>query len=185
MVFPEGSVFCRLYFDRETNERLKRIGIRTKLDNSDKSPGYKFAEQEMLGIPIRIEIGPKDIEKNEAIIVKRNSREKISIKLNELEKEIPIILESIQKEMYEKANDFLNEHIFEAKTLDEMKKIAKENIGFIKAMWCGNPECEENIKAETEGFGSRCIPEEQKNLSKKCIYCGQEAKHMVVWGKSY
>ena len=166
-------------------ERLKNAGIRTKLDDSEKSPGFKFAEQEMLGIPIRLEIGPKDIEKNEAIIVKRNTREKISVKINDLETEIPIILESIQKEMYEKANEFLNKHIFEAKTLDEMKKIAKENIGFIKAMWCGNPECEENIKAETEGFGSRCIPEEQKDLSKKCIYCGQEAKHMVVWGKSY
>ncbi len=169
----------------ELLKKLKNIGIRTKIDDSEKSPGFKYAEQEKLGIPIRIEIGPKDIENEEVIIVRRNDRKKISIKISDLEKEIPKILEEIQKDMYNSAKDFLNKHIFEAKTLAEMKEIGNNNIGFIKAMWCGNSECEEMVKNETEGFGSRCIPEEQEKLSDTCICCGKEAKHMVIWGKSY
>lgn len=172
----------------KANELLNKLisaGIRTKIDASDKTPGFKYSEQEMLGIPVRIEIGPKDIENGEVIVVRRNDREKISVKIDELETKLPEILEDIQKDMYNSAKDFLDSHIYEATTIDEMKKIGEEKIGFIEAMWCGDEKCEEEIKAVTNGFGSRCIPEKQKQLSDKCVCCGKDAKHMVVWGKSY
>ena len=170
---------------KKIQDILKSIDIRTKMDDSEKSPGFKFSEQEMLGIPIRIEIGPKDIEKEEVIVVTRNKREKITVKIKDLKKKIPKILEKIQQEMYESAQSFLENHIEEATTLEEMKKISKNKTGFIKAMWCGKKECEEGIKAITEGYGSRCIPKEQSFLSNNCIYCGDKAKHLVIWGKSY
>jgi len=166
-------------------DNLKNAGIRAKIDDSEKTPGYKFAEQEMLGIPVRIEIGPKDIEKGEVVIVKRNDREKVTVKIKDIEKELPTILEKIQKEMFKSAKEFQEEHIYEATTLDEMKEIATNNIGFIKAMWCGEEACEDEIKATTGGFGSRCIDSESKPISDKCIFCGKDAKHLVYWGKSY
>ena len=166
-------------------ETLRKIGIRAKLDDSDKSPGFKFAEQEMLGIPLRIEIGPKDIEAGEVVAVRRNDREKTSIKIKDLEKEIPELLNKVQTDMYNNAKEFLNNHIYEAKTMDEMKEIGKNKIGFIKAMWCGDEACEDEIKAQTEGYGSRCMPEEQEQITDTCICCGKKAKHMVIWGKSY
>lgn len=169
---------------QEIYNQLKEMNIRVKIDTSDKTPGYKYAEQEMLGIPIRIEIGPKDIENNEIIVVRRNDREKIIIKIDEISK-INDVLDNIQKDMYKNAKNFLDDHIKEAKDMEQMKKIAKDNVGFIKAMWCGDKNCEEEIKSLTEGYGSRCIPEEQKNITNKCVCCGKEAKHMVIWGKSY
>ncbi len=167
----------------ELLERIKNKNIRVKLDDSEKTPGFKFSEQEMLGIPTRVEIGPKDIENNQAIIVRRDNGEKITVSLDEIETKLEEILETIQKDMFTKAKKFLDSHIFEAKSLEEMKEIAKKEIGFIKADWCGDPECEDNIKAETDGFGSRCIAEEKP--TGKCVYCGKEAKHKVFWGKSY
>ena len=169
----------------ELLEKLNKVGIRTKIDDSEKTPGFKYSEQEMLGIPVRIEIGPKDIENGQVIVVRRNDREKITVKIEELETELPKILENIQKDMYNTAKEFLDSHIYEAKTMDEMKKIGEEKIGFIKAMWCGDAECEENIKAETNGYGSRCILENQEPIDNKCVHCGKQAKHMVIWGKSY
>jgi len=170
----------------ELVSKLKKIGIRVKIDDSEKTPGYKFSEQEMLGIPTRIEIGPKDIENNSVIIVRRDNNEKINVSIDDLEEKLPEILENIQKSMYEKAKNFLDEHTYEAVNLEEMKKLANEKIGFIKASWCGNNECEEKIKAETNGFGSRCIKEdEQDKLKPTCVCCGKKAKHYVVWGKSY
>ena len=169
----------------ELLEKLNKVGIRTKIDDSEKTPGFKYSEQEMLGIPVRIEIGPKDIENGQVIVVRRNDREKITVKIEELETELPKILENIQKDMYNTAKEFLDSHIYEAKTMDEMKKIGEEKIGFIKAMWCGDAECEENIKAETNVYGSRCILENQEPIDNKCVYCGKQAKHMVIWGKSY
>ncbi len=170
----------------EILEKLKKANIKTKIDASEKSPGYKFAEQEMLGIPTRIEIGPKDIDNNQVIVVRRDNREKIPVAIDNLEKELPIILENIQKDMYNNAKIFLDNHLYEANTLEEMKEIASEKIGFIKAAWCGSEKCEELIKTETGGFGSRCLPLEEQNIeNKKCVYCQKEAKHYVVWGKSY
>lgn len=170
----------------ELLENLKKANIRVKIDITDKSPGYKFSEQEILGIPTRIEIGPKDIEKNQVILVRRDNQEKITISLDKIVEELPIILENIQKEMYDKAKKFLDEHIYEIETFEEMKEIANKKIGFIKAYWCGNEDCENSIKTETEGFGSRCILNNEQNIKdKKCIYCGKKAKNYVMWGKSY
>ncbi len=165
--------------------KLKKEEIRVKLDDSDKTPGYKFAEQEMLGIPTRIELGPKDIEKNQAVIVRRDTNEKIIVSLNEINKKLTEILETIQHDMYQKAEKFLNSHIQTATTIQEMIEKCNNEKGFIKAMWCGNEECEDKIKALTGGAGSRCIPFEKEKLSEKCICCGKDAKHMVIWGKSY
>ncbi len=162
---------------------LNDSGIRTKLDDSDKTPGFKFAEQEVQGIPIRIEIGPRDIEENQVTISRRDTLEKSTIELENLSMKIKELLETIQKEMYQKTLTFLNEHTYCASTLAEMKTLASEKTGFIKATWCGNRDCEEKIKEETDGFGSRCISEEKAQGS--CIYCGKEAKHVVFWGKSY
>ena len=164
---------------------LKKEEIRVKLDDSDKTPGYKFAEQEMLGIPTRIELGPKDIEKNQAVIVRRDTNEKIIVSLNEINKKLTEILETIQHDMYQKAEKFLNSHIQTATTIQEMIEKCNNEKGFIKAMWCGNEECEDKIKALTGGAGSRCIPFDKEKLSEKCICCGKDAKHMVIWGKSY
>ena len=165
--------------------KLKKEEIRVKLDDSDKTPGYKFAEQEILGIPTRIELGPKDIEKNQAVIVRRDTNEKIIVSLNEINKKLTEILETIQHDMYQKAEKFLNSHIQTATTIQEMIEKCNNEKGFIKAMWCGNEECEDKIKALTGGAGSRCIPFDKEKLSEKCICCGKDAKHMVIWGKSY
>ncbi len=169
---------------QELLQKLKDINIRCDLDDTDKTPGFKYSEQEMLGIPIRIEIGPRDIEQNEIIVVRRTDRQKITVKIDELETRIKEILESIQNDMYQNAKSFLDHHIFEATTMEEFKTIVEKEIGFVKAAWCGNSECEDQVKADTNGFGSRCI-DESKLLSDKCICCGKEAKHNVIWGKSY
>jgi len=170
---------------QELLKRLKIDGIRVKLDDSDKTPGYKFAEQEMLGIPIRIEIGPKDIEKNEVIIVRRDNGEKITVNIDNIETGIHNILENIQLNMYNKAEKFLNSHIQKATTMENMINKFKQERCFIKAMWCGSKECEDQIKADTGGAGSRCIPFDEEKISDKCICCGKKAEHMVIWGKSY
>lgn len=164
---------------------LKTAGYRAKIDDSEKSPGWKFSEQEMLGIPTRIEIGPKDIENNQVVIVRRDTREKIAVSLDEIEVKLGEILEDIQKNMFDRAKAFLDSHIDTAVTMDEMIAKFKQNRGFIKAMWCGDEECEGEIKYATGGASSRCIPENQEQLSDVCIYCGKPAKHMVYWGKSY
>lgn len=165
--------------------KLKEAGIRVKIDTSDRTPGYKFAEQEMLGIPTRIEIGPKDIEKDQVVIVRRDTREKIVVKTDEICEVLPTLFETIQKDMYNKAKEFLDSHIDSATTIEEMAQKFNEKRGFIKAMWCGSEECEGEIKYATGGAGSRCIPFEEEHISDKCVYCGKKAKHMVYWGKSY
>lgn len=164
---------------------LKEADIRVKIDDSDKTPGYKFAQQEVLGIPVRIELGPKDIEAGEVVVVRRDNHEKMTIKITELSQKLPEIFETIQKDMYNRAKEFLNAHIDTATTMEEMIEKFKTKHGFIKAMWCGDEVCEGEIKYETGGAGSRCIPFDSEHLSDKCIYCGKEAKHMVIWGKSY
>ena len=169
----------------ELMNALKAAGYTVNMDASDKSPGWKFSEQEMLGIPTRIEIGPKDIEKNQVVVVRRDTREKIVVSMDEIITKLGEILETIQKDMFDKAKAFLDAHIDTAVTMDEMIEKFQENRGFIKAMWCGCEECEEEIKAATGGASSRCIPPEQEQLSDTCIFCGKPAKHMVYWGKSY
>ncbi|MBR2743585.1 MAG: proline--tRNA ligase [Clostridia bacterium] len=158
--------------------------FRVQLDDSDKMPGWKFAEHEMRGVPLRMEIGPKDIEKGQCVLVRRDTREKYFVPLEGVETKISELLDEIQKSMFERAKTFRESHIYDAATYDEMKKTAEEKPGFINAMWCGDVECEEKIKDEV-GLSSRCMPFEQKHVSDVCVCCGKPAKAMVIWGKSY
>lgn len=165
--------------------KLNDNNIRVKIDTTDKTPGFKFANQEVLGIPLRIEIGPKDIEKNEAVVVRRDTREKIIVSLDNIVDRVHEILEQMQKDMFFKAKNFQVDHLRSALSMEEMKSFFNENYGFVKAMWCGSEECEDAIKSETGGASSRCIPFEEDSISDKCICCGKPAKHLVYWGKSY
>lgn len=166
-------------------DELKKAGYRVKIDDSDKSTGWKFSEQEMLGIPTRIEIGPKDIEKNQVVVVRRDNREKIIVSMDEIAVKLREILETIQQDMYNRAEKFLNDHIDTATNMDEMVEKFKANRGFVKACWCGDPECEGEVKYATGGAATRCLIEDEEFVSDKCIWCGKPAKHMAYWGKSY
>lgn len=166
-------------------DELKKAGYRVNMDDSDKSPGWKFSEQEILGIPTRIEIGPKDLENNSCVVVRRDTREKIVVSLDEIVGKLREILETVQHDMYEKAKEFLDSHIDTAVTLDEMVEKFKNNRGFIKACWCGDEACEDEVKALTGGASTRCLIEDEEKISDTCIFCGKPAKHMAYWGKSY
>lgn len=165
--------------------RDKIAGVaRVKLDSSDKKPGWKFNEYEMKGIPVRLEVGPKDIENNQVVLVRRDTREKEIVTIDNLENRIVELLDEIQISLLEKARRFRDEKTYTTKTIDEFKEIAKNKPGFIKSMWCGDRTCEDKIK-EIAGTTSRCIPFEQETISDTCICCGKKAKHMVYWGKAY
>ena len=166
-------------------EELKNQGIQVDIDLTDKTPGYKFSNQEVQGIPTRIEIGPRDLENGVVTIVRRDTREKISVKLDEVVTELPKVLEQMQNDMYQKAKEHLENHIYEAHNMEELIKTFDEKSGFVKAMWCGEEECEKIIKEKTGGATSRCIPFEEDKISDKCVCCGKEAKHMVYFGKAY
>ena len=155
-----------------------------KFDDSDKSPGWKFSEYEMKGIPVRVEIGPRDLENNQAVLVRRDNNEKITVSLDNISSETEELLKTIQHDMYERAKQLRESRIYTAHDFDEMKKISDEHTGFIKAMWCGDLACEEKIKDEA-GLSSRCMPFEQEHVSDKCVCCGKPAKTMVYWGKAY
>lgn len=168
----------------ELVERLKKAGIRVKADVSGQSPGWKFAEYEMKGIPLRVEIGPKDMEQNQCVLVRRDNREKTFISLNDLETAVPAMLETVQQGLFDKAKKHLEENIREAHSLEEMQGINREQGGFIKSMWCGDTACEEKIK-EVAGLSSRCIPFHEEQLDTVCPCCGKPAKHMLYWGMQY
>ena len=168
----------------ELNAVLKAAGIRVKTDDTDKSPGFKFAEQEMRGIPVRIECGPKDIEANQAVVVRRDTREKITVSLDELSGKVQEILDSIQHDMLKSARAHRDAHTYVAHNYEEFVQTINEKPGFIKAMWCGCQECEDKIKEDTAAT-SRCIPFEQEQLSDTCVCCGKPAKKMVYWGRAY
>ena len=155
-----------------------------KIDASDKSPGWKFSEYEMKGIPLRIELGPKDIEANQAVIARRDNHEKIVVSLDEIEEKIGEILVTMQADMLEKARQIRESHTVSVTTLEEMTEYSKNNNGFVKAMWCGDLECEEKVK-EVAGLSSRCMPFEQEEISDKCVCCGKKPKALVYWGKAY
>ena len=164
--------------------QLKAAGLRVKTDATDKSPGFKFAEQEMRGIPVRIECGPKDIEAAQAVVVRRDTREKITVSLEELAVRVQEILDTMQKEMLERARAHRDAHTYVATDYDSFKKTINEKPGFVKAMWCGCRECEDKVKEDVQAT-ARCIPFEQENLSDKCMVCGKPAKKMVYWGRAY
>ena len=169
---------------QELKERLMKAGFSVKVDDSDKSPGWKFADCEMRGIPLRVEIGPKDMENNQAVLVRRDNHEKTFISLDELEEKTKEMLDTIQQALYEKAKAHLDAHTYEAVQWDEFVDTINNRPGFVKAMWCGCEECENKIK-EVTGATSRCMPFAQENLSDKCICCGKPAKKMVYWGRAY
>ncbi|MCQ2518654.1 MAG: proline--tRNA ligase [Lachnospiraceae bacterium] len=165
-------------------DRLVNAGCRVKVDDTDKSPGWKFSEQEMRGIPLRIEIGPRDIEAGKAIIARRDNGEKKEILLENLESEITAMLDTIQVEMLERARAHREAHTYTAKNYDEFLDIINNKPGFVKAMWCGDQACEDKIKEDAQAT-SRCMPFVQDNLSDKCVCCGKPAKAMVYWGRAY
>ena len=164
--------------------REKLGAFRVKVDDSDKSPGWKFSEQEMRGIPIRVEIGPKDIEANQAVLVRRDTREKITVSLDEIDTKVGELLETIQKDMFERAKAHRDSHTHAARSWDEFKNIIDNEQGFVKAMWCGETACEEAIKDET-GASTRCMPFAQEHLSDVCLHCGKPAKKIVYFGRAY
>ena len=166
----------------ELKERLK--GFRVKVDDTDKSPGWKFSEQEMRGIPVRIEIGPRDIEANKAVLARRDTGEKIEINLDDLETEVANLLDKIQVEMLERARAHREEHTYTATDYADFLDILENKPGFVKAMWCGDRACEDKVKEDATAT-SRCMPFEQEKLSDKCICCGKPASKMVYWGKAY
>ena len=168
----------------ELRDTLKNSGLRVKVDDSDKTPGWKFAEAEMRGYPLRLEIGPKDIEAGKCVLCRRDTGEKIEVALDQVEAKAGQLLETIQKEMLERARVHREEHTYEATTMEEFEKIFTEKAGFVKAMWCGEQACEDLIK-EKLSVTSRCMPFEQKHLADTCVCCGKPAKKMVYWGRAY
>jgi len=170
----------------KANELKNRLKGRftVKIDDADKSPGWKFAEQEMRGIPVRIEIGPKDIEQGQCVIVRRDTRDKYTVALDAVEDELVKILDTMQKEMYERALKHRDSHVNDARTYDEFKDIIENKPGFVRAMWCESLDCELKIKEDTTAT-SRCIPFVQEKISDVCVCCGKPATKMVYWGKAY
>ena len=167
----------------EVYNRLKKV-CRADIDLSDQSPGWKFAEYEMKGVPVRIEIGPKDIENNQCVAVCRDNRQKYFISLDEIETRIPEILAEVQQRLYDSALENRTNKTYDAKNMDEIIEIADTKPGFIRAMWCGSRECEDMLK-EKAGISSRCLPFEQHAISDKCVCCGKKTDKMVYWGKAY
>ncbi len=158
--------------------------FRVRVDDSDKSPGFKFAEQEMRGIPLRVEIGPKDMEQKQCVLVRRDTREKKVCAIADLPAVAGALLEEIQSDMLTRAKEHLESHIYPAADAETFGKLFAEKTGFAKAMWCGEEACEVKLK-EDYGVTSRCIPFQEEEISATCVCCGKKAKHMVLWGKSY
>jgi len=167
----------------ELKNMLSKLA-RVKIDTSDKMAGWKFSEYEMKGVPLRLEVGPKDIEKNQVVLVRRDTREKIFVPMAELETKVPEILADIQKSLLEKARDLQNKKTFSAKTVEELKELLDKTLGFVYAPWCGELTCEEKVK-EVAGASSRCMPFDQSDEKGVCLCCGKPAKATVIWGRSY
>ena len=173
----------------ELYDKLLAAGVRVKLDDSDNSPGWKFAEYEMKGVPVRIEIGPKDIENGQCVAVTRHNREKTFLSLGNMLEDfkdgVLAKLEEVRAGLYAIALENRKNHTYDCTTIDEINAaLAEKGDGFVRAMWCGEEECEDKVK-ELTGVGSRCIPMEQEVLSDKCVCCGRPAKKLVYWGKAY
>lgn len=167
----------------ELCNRLKKT-FRVKMDDSDNSPGWKFAQYEMKGVPLRLEIGPKDIENGQCVLVRRDNREKHFVPLDELETKVAELLRAVHDGLYEKALKNRESRTWSAQSIDEINEVLAERSGFVKAMWCGAAACEEKLKEEA-GVSSRCIPLEQEKVSDVCVCCGKPADKMVYWGRAY
>ena len=168
---------------QDIRDRLAK-DFRVKLDATDKSPGWKFSEQEMKGIPVRIEMGPKDIEAGQAVMVRRDTREKLVVSLEELEEKLAQVLDAMQKDMLERARAHRDAHTYDAHTYEEFVDMINNKPGFVRGMWCGDRACEDKIKEET-GATSRCRPFGQDRIGDTCVCCGRPAKSLIYWGKAY
>lgn len=169
----------------ELKDTLAAAGIRVKLDDSDNSPGWKFSEYEMKGVPVRIELGPRDIESGNCVLVTRHNREKTVTPIGNVADAVREKLTEVRDALYKNALENRERRTYACKTMDEITKALEEKgDGFVKAMWCGDEACEDKVK-EVTGVGSRCIPFEQEQLSDVCVCCGKPAKCMVMWGKAY
>lgn len=158
--------------------------FRVRVDDSDKSPGWKFSEQEMRGIPVRVEVGPKDIEAGKCVICRRDTREKTETTLDDLADTLKQVLADMQQDMLKRAKSHRDTHTYTASNMEEFVQIFDEKAGFVKAMWCGSQECEDVIK-EKLSVTSRCMPFEQEHIADTCVCCGKPAKKMVYWGRAY
>ena len=186
VIIPIGKSEKVTKLAQEIQEKLQQNDIVTYIDNTEKSPGFKFAEAEVNGIPIRIEIGERDLENNQITFARRDTREKLTETLSEMDivKYTKSLLETIQNDMYKKALERRKNLTFETHSLKDIENILNTQPGFIKAMWCGDSKCEEKIK-EIKGCKSRCIMEQEKPIEEVCVCCGKPAKHLVVWGIQY
>ena len=170
---------------QELKARLEKAGLRVKLDDSDKAPGWKFAEYEMRGVPLRVEIGPKDIEKDQCCIARRDTGEKTFVPLAELESAVVKLLDEIHDNMFAMAKKNLEDNTFAAETWEEVKAlIEKNNGGFVHTKWCGELDCEQAMK-ERVGVTSRCMPLDQSGTTGKCPVCGKECTTDIIWGVAY
>ncbi|MGB4658296.1 MAG: proline--tRNA ligase, partial [Mobilitalea sp.] len=170
--------------DKAFELKEKLSGYRVKVDDSDKNPGWKFSEHEMRGVPIRVEIGPKDIEANQAVVVRRDTGEKTIVSLDDIVVKAGELLEQIQNDMLAKAKKHLADHTYSAANMEEFEDILANKPGFVKAMWCQDEACEKEIKDRT-GASSRCMPFEQEQISDVCVCCGKPTTTMTYWGKAY
>jgi prolyl-tRNA synthetase len=169
----------------ELKNRLAAAGVRVKLDDSENSPGWKFAEYEMKGVPVRVEIGPRDIEEGNCIIASRWNGEKVTVSIDELEAAVAQKLDEAREGMFNKALENREKKTYSCENMDEIiAALEKNGDGFVKALWCGEEACEDEVKEKT-GVGSRCIPLMQERIAGKCVCCGKPAQHMVYWGKAY
>ena len=165
-------------------DRLKAAGIRAQMDDSDQSMGWKAAQYEMKGVPLRVEIGPKDMEKGQCCICRRDSGEKVFVPLAELEAKVQELLDAVHDGLFQRAKQNLEDHTKVCRTLDEVKSFMEGEGGFAKTMWCGELECELKMK-EQAGVTSRCMPLKQEAVGDTCVCCGKPAKHMILWGVAY
>lgn len=168
---------------QEVANTLKAIGIRVEFDDREQSPGWKFNEWEMKGVPLRLEIGPRDIENGQVMLARRDTHEKSTCAISDLAQAIPALLEDIQKNMFEQSHELLHSHIVTCHSLDEMKE-ALDNHNFVKTMWCGCRECEDKIK-EQFAATSRCMPFDQTPVGDVCPVCGKPAQHVIYYAKAY
>ena len=165
-------------------DRLKAAGIRTNIDVTENSPGWKFAQYEMKGVPVRVEIGPRDIENNCCVLVRRDNGEKVTVSLDGVEDSVKQTLDALAKNIYDRAKENMERRTVDCATFDELEQAVNNSLGFYRAMWCGDEACEDELK-EKLGIGSRCIPFDGKEISDTCVCCGKPAKAMVIWGKAY
>ncbi len=164
--------------------RLREAGYRVKVDDSDNSPGWKYAEYEMKGVPVRLEIGPRDMEKGQCVLVRRDDRSKTAVSLENLEKSVGETLDALGDNLYRRALENREKRTFSCANMAELEQAVEKELGFYKAMWCGDAQCEEMLKDKLD-ISSRCIPFQQEQLSDRCVCCGKPAKKLVYWGKAY